>query len=328
MENPAQPQKPPQALWIVAGLFAILLMALSVGFNVNPAPQPQRVSDLVARLDALETENDAQQDMLDKINVRLDVLEGLSDRVGKISLDTDIIIPKGWVQDDSSDGVLRYSHDPSWELTSDEPSALDLWLDENTAIFFTWDWSHNLLSDLHSDKEFLHFFEKDLLSADNTIQMSVAQSDALEFMGEDAHYWEVRVQSSEGYDSRMLTIFYPCSDRVSCNIIFVRLDPTPQDDMPAAAFDQTDWDFVNTFAHGIKFLTEGKATVWQNANLRACPAIDCELTGRLVRGEIVELAAISADGLWYQLESGEWIASGLIYGAPLDLPIFGGDDEI
>lgn len=313
---------------IIGLLAAMLLVVLSVGFNVNPMRQPQRVSDLVARIEALELENAHQQKTLDAIDMRVDALENLGNRTSPILLDEDVIIPRGWQQGDSSDGVLRYWHDPHWELASDEPGAIDLWLDEDTAIFLTWDWSADLLNDLHNDKEFLRFFEQDLLRSDAEIQMDVAKSDALTFMGEDAHYWEVRVASADGYASRMLTVFYPCSDRTSCNIVFVRFDPDPKDTEPVAAFNLENWNFIHTFAHGIKFLTVGKATVRANANLRACPAVDCEITGRLVRGEIIELTAISADGLWYQLESGDWIASGLIFGAPTDLPVVGDREKI
>lgn len=329
MEHPAQPQRSHRSVWLIVGLLAaLLLVVLSVGFNANPAPQPQRVSDLVARIEALEDDNADQDARLEALSARIDVLEELGGGARALVLNNDVIIPREWVQDDSSDGVLRYWHDPSWELTNDEPGTMDLWLDEDTAIFFTWDWSFDLLADLHNDEEFLRFFEKDLLRSDETIQMNLVESDELTLMGEDAHYWEIRVNSTEGYSSRMLTVFYPCSDRASCNIIFVRFDPAQRSGEPAPAFDQEEWDFINTFAHGINFLTDGKTTVRANANLRVCPAIDCEITRRLVRGEIVELVAISADGLWYQLESGEWIASNLIFGAPADLPVLGGDEEI
>jgi hypothetical protein len=205
---------------------------------------------------------------------------------------------------------------------------MDLWMDENTAIFFSWDWAYDLLDELHNDDEFLHFFEQDLLGSDETVHMDVIDSDALRFMGEDAHYWEVKVESFDGFASRMLTIFYPCTDRASCNVIFVRFDPDTRDDEDVPAFSNEDWDFINTFAHGIDFLIAGKATVTVNANVRACPATDCEVTGRLVRGAIVEVVAISEDGLWYQLASGEWIAADLVYGAPEDLPVLNPDDEI
>src|SRR5215213_4320515 len=103
--------------------------------------------------------------------------------------------------------------------------------------------------------------------------MQKEASGALEFMGEEAHYWEISVEDLEGYSSRLLSIFYPCSDRTTCNMIYIRFDPDSEDDELVGEFDGDDWDFPNTFAHGVEFLTDGKATVTANANLRDCPAI-------------------------------------------------------
>jgi hypothetical protein len=223
---------------------------------------------------------------------------------------------------------VRYWNDPLWELASDEPGTIDLWLDEETAIFFTWDWAYDLLVELHDDEDFFRVFEEDLVRSDDTLQMAVEQSGPVEFMGKDAHYWEISVQSADGYSSRMLSIFYPCSDRTSCNVTFVRLDPDAEDALPVKEFDGEDWSFVHTFANGVEFLTEDKATVTANANLRQCPAIDCEIVGRLVRGEIVDVVAVSEDGAWLQLESGEWVSSALVFDAPLDLPIISEGEDI
>jgi hypothetical protein len=47
-----------------------------------------------------------------------------------------------------------------------------------------------------------------------------------------------------------------------------------------------------------------------------------------VRGEIVELVAVSEDGAWYQLESGAWVSSALVFDAPVDLPIVTDSSDI
>jgi hypothetical protein len=125
----------------------------------------------------------------------------------------------------------------------------------------------------------------------------------------------------------MLSIFYPCSDRTSCNILFVRIDANLENDKMIAAFSREDWSFVHTFAKGVEFLTIGKATVAANANVRACPAITCEIVDRLVRGEIVDVVAVSENGAWYQLESSKWISAARVLGAPLGLPVVS-DNEV
>jgi hypothetical protein len=328
VQSPVQRLWQQRTWWTTVAVAAIILMMLLVAFRGNPAPQPQRAADLVARIEALEEENATQQEQLDDFSTRLDALEATGGASNAITFTPDVAVPRGWVEHDSSDGVLQYRRDPNWELTNDEPGALDHWLDENTAIFFTWDWSAELLADLHSDEEFLNFFEKDMFASDEFNQTEIVASGDLPFMGDDAHYWELRATSVDGFTSRMLTIFYPCSDRASCNVAFIRYDPNPEDITPVATFEQEDWDLLNTFAHSVEFLTTGKTSAAGSANLRACPAVDCEIRGRVIRGDIIELVATSEDGFWYQLESGDWIASHMVFGAPDDLPIISADEEI
>lgn len=310
--------------WLVGAL----VVAMLVGFRANPASQPQRVADLVARLEAVEEENLAQQDALDALSARVDALEALGNEAGGMVFNDEVAIPDNWELDETSDGVVSYAYDPNWELANDEPGTMDLWMDEDTAIFFSWDWAFDLVEDLHDDEDFFGVFEEDMVRSDETIHMEVENSGPVEFMGEEAHYWEISVASIDGYASRMLSIFYPCSDRTSCNITFVRFDPNPEDKKRVEEFSPQDWEFVYTFASGVEFLSDGKASVTANANLRACPAIDCEIVGRLVRGEIVELVAVSEDGAWYQLESGEWVSSALVFGAPDDLPVITDSSDI
>ncbi len=309
--------------WLV-GAF---VMAMLVGFNANPSPQPQRVSDLVARLDIVEKENRAQQKTLDALSERVEALEALGADSEDLIFYDDVMIPNDWEQDDSSDGVVRYWHDPTWELSNDEPGTMDLWLDDDTAIFFTWDWASDLLTILHNDEDYFRVFEKDLVRSDDSIQMDLNASGPVAFMQEDAHYWDISVSSVDGYRSRMLSIFYPCSDRTSCNILFVRFNANLENDKMIAAFGREDWSFVHTFAKGVEFLTIGKATVAANANVHACPAITCEIVDRLVRGEIVDVVAVSENGAWYQLESSKWISAARVLGAPLGLPVVS-DNEV
>jgi hypothetical protein len=42
----------------------------------------------------------------------------------------------------------------------------------------------------------------------------------------------------------------------------------------------------------------------------------------------VEVVAVSDDGEWMQLESGEWVAAGSVTGAPRDLPVVRDTDDI
>ena len=313
--------------WLFAVLVVTCMGLLLVGFNANPSPKPQRVSDLVARIEALEEENGAQQEALDALAARVETIEQQSG-TSTLILDEDVIFPRGWVQDDTSDGIVRYRHDPDWELARDEPGTMDLWLDEDTAIFFAWDWAYDLVSDLYDDEEFLRIFEGDMFGSDETIRMDMVESGEVRFMGKSAYFWELHVENVDGYSSRMLTIFYPCSDLTSCSLTYVRFDPDPEDDAEVDEFDQDDWRFLNTFAHGVEFPTEGKPTVTANANLRACPSTSCEVVGHLLRGAVVEVVAISEDGQWYQLESGEWVYASLVFGAPLDLPTVRDDGDI
>ncbi len=314
--------------WIGGALALFATLFLLVGFRANPAPQPQRLSDLLARIEALEAAQATQQAQLDDLAARLEALEATAGTAEAIVFDPDVTIPRGWQENTSSDGMLRYWFDPRWERTAEEPGAVDLWLDDNTALFFTWDWSADLVKDLHGDEEALRFFEKDMFSSDEEILSEIVAAGALRFMGDDAHYWDIRSASVDGFTSRMLTIFYPCSDRVSCNITLLRYDPNQEDETPVADFAQEDWDLLNTFAHGVTFLTDGKTTVTGNANLRACPAVECEIVGRVMRGDIIELVAVSEDGYWYQLDSGAWIAAHMIFDAPDDLPVISAREEV
>lgn len=57
------------------------------------------------------------------------------------------------------------------------------------------------------------------------------------------------------------------------------------------------------------------------ANLRAGPGVIYPRTGSLSGGTVIEVVARSADGLWLELEDGNWIFSLLVEDIPLSLPL-------
>ena len=64
-------------------------------------------------------------------------------------------------------------------------------------------------------------------------------------------------------------------------------------------------------------------TVNDNANLRSGPGTDYERVGSAAQGDAVEIVGRNADGDWYQLATGAWIAAFLVDGAPEGLPVVG-----
>jgi cytoskeletal protein RodZ len=62
-------------------------------------------------------------------------------------------------------------------------------------------------------------------------------------------------------------------------------------------------------------------TVNALANLRAAPNVEATLAGSAEVGQAINLVGRTADGLWYLLDSGGWIYSELVTGAPADLPV-------
>jgi len=63
------------------------------------------------------------------------------------------------------------------------------------------------------------------------------------------------------------------------------------------------------------------ATASTAANLRAAPNLDAAVVGSAAEGEALPLTGQSADGTWYQLQSGAWIFAQLVSDPPADLPI-------
>lgn len=62
------------------------------------------------------------------------------------------------------------------------------------------------------------------------------------------------------------------------------------------------------------------AAVNRNANLRAGPGVTYAVVGQAAKGQPIQLTAKSADGRWYQVDSGAWIAAFLVDNAPA-LPV-------
>jgi uncharacterized protein YgiM (DUF1202 family) len=56
------------------------------------------------------------------------------------------------------------------------------------------------------------------------------------------------------------------------------------------------------------------------ANLRAGPGIDFAVVTQASPGQLVRVAAISADNQWYLLDTGQWVSINLVNNAPPNLP--------
>lgn len=313
-------------------IFSLVLLlaiaAMLLGFDANPSPRPQRVSDLVARLDALEEANAAQQEELDALDERVAALEAGGSGGVSMAYDEALPIPEAWVEADSSDGIVRYFRDSNWQLMIDEPGNLEMWVDDDNVLVFSWDWPYDLINDVRNDKEYLRIFENDMIWSDAFLRMNLERSGPIKFSGEDAYFWEISVESADGYTARMLNIFYECSELTTCNVSRTRYNYSTRNNTGVGEFSSDDWALSNLFARNVEFLSVDKAIVTANANLRECPAIDCEIVGRLVRGEIVEPVAVTDDGLWLQLRSGDWVSSRLVLGAPPNLPVIQSRDAM
>jgi len=68
-----------------------------------------------------------------------------------------------------------------------------------------------------------------------------------------------------------------------------------------------------------------QALVTDAANLRAGPGTTFAIVGSAGAGETLNLAGQSADGEWFQTDSGAWIAAFLLSEPPAGLPIIAGD---
>jgi hypothetical protein len=298
-----------------------LVLAAGLGFAANPAPVPQRVSDLVARLEALETTTNRQAQEISDLQSRVAALEDARAADLPIQPETAYARPDGWRMRQSSDGIVAYAYDPAWEISGDEPGELNFYIDDEVGLFLSWNWQDDLLDDLREDAEFLRIFEEDLLRGEGDTRFTLQATDEIDFLGKPARYWRLHTVGQAEYVAELLTVLYSCSTREVCSVMLIRLAGDAQS-------ADADWEFLQTFAAQVEFLTTDKPTVNANANLRRCPSVECEIVGRMVLGEIVEVVGISQDGDWYRLRSGEWIAASLVEDAPSDLPVIDADAEI
>jgi uncharacterized protein YgiM (DUF1202 family) len=65
------------------------------------------------------------------------------------------------------------------------------------------------------------------------------------------------------------------------------------------------------------------AIVKTGANLRAGPGTEYAIVGGRRAGQATALTGITANGGWYQLSNGAWIAAFLVDNAPVGLPVVG-----
>ena len=63
------------------------------------------------------------------------------------------------------------------------------------------------------------------------------------------------------------------------------------------------------------------ATVITAANLRQSASTDAPIVGAATEGETLLIVAQTADGAWFQLESGAWIFAQLVNNPPANLPV-------
>jgi cytoskeleton protein RodZ len=63
------------------------------------------------------------------------------------------------------------------------------------------------------------------------------------------------------------------------------------------------------------------ATVITAANLRQSPSTEAPIVGAATEGETLAIVGRTADGAWFQLESGAWIFAQLVNNPPADLPV-------
>lgn len=64
-----------------------------------------------------------------------------------------------------------------------------------------------------------------------------------------------------------------------------------------------------------------QSTVNITANLRAGPSTEFAILGQAIPGQTVQVVAVAADGLFYLLDTGQWIATGLVDNVPTNLPL-------
>lgn len=67
--------------------------------------------------------------------------------------------------------------------------------------------------------------------------------------------------------------------------------------------------------------TAAPATVITAANLRQAPSTEAPIVGAATEGEVLTIVGQTADGAWFQLESGAWIFAQLVNNPPANIPV-------
>lgn len=305
-------------------LLAVVALALLLtpGVSASPALQTQTETELEARLDRLEALVAQQNEQIESLMTRVAELEcALDSAMCETSDDT---IPDEWIEGISTDNSLRYYYHPSWQITDDEPGAISLQLRSTAQILSVfWDsWPGDLGGSL-ADEELQQYIEElmlESLAGDSNAELLSFYE--MQIAGRQAAVWEVSFSEGEDveYGLRGLAMFYACSESHLCGIILFQ----PGIERP---FLSQDWQVLRTLAASLEFVTE-EAIVNRPANLRACPGVSCDIVGRATRGQVVEIMGQSADGDWYLLSTGEWIAEWLVDGAPEELPVMDGSPNL
>ena len=75
-------------------------------------------------------------------------------------------------------------------------------------------------------------------------------------------------------------------------------------------------------------LEQSAGTVNRASNVRSGPSVDFDILDVFAEGQDVEVVGQNADGSWYALSGGEWIAAFLVDGVTdaSDLPVMTADD--
>ncbi|HXF62803.1 MAG TPA: SH3 domain-containing protein [Caldilineaceae bacterium] len=297
----------------MAGLVAVVIVA---GFVASPVPQPQNVTTLVERVDALETVVAEQAAISSQLEARLAELEIAVGIMTDASPPTPaptptLVYTDTWELAKSSDNRLTYRRDPDWILNEDEPGSLGFSLPKTgQALGLYWDLPPDLAQNLRSDETWLKEFQEEMLG--NTGDSQLVSTMEVSLAGHEALALEFTATDESGFGARAIFVFYDCSTANSCGLVLMNIGAEN-------LFTEADWQLLDAFVANMEFAAGAVAN--RNANLRSCPSTSCSIEGRVFTGQPLDLVAQNPDGTWYKLRSGEWIAAWLVDNAPENLPV-------
>ena len=320
-------------------------LLLAVGFVGNQVEQPQRTSDLVDRIDQLETAVAELQADNGALAARVKALEdaaageiddpasvpasGASESASASGAPTPgaptppappVTIPSDWEQALSADNTVSYRYSPDWDLVADEPSNIVYYIGgyyTGRIFSFFWDIDQVMVTSLPeadvSIAEWETFLDKNGFG-EGLEGFTVRGVEGRTVGGYDGVMLDVTLEDA-GDSGRAMYSFFKCGPerQYSCGIWLMRFNDVD--------FNDRDWETLDAFAASIEFPNVGKAIANANTYLRSCPDVECEVVGRVLRGEVVDLIGQSADGGWYKLLTGEWIAAPQVDDAPAQLPV-------